>query len=107
MADLENMRERQIGALQMQIDKTYQRMVVLHGKLKATQAASRAYPPGQAPGLLKQKIAQIASAILSEDSLVKAHLTEQQQIRAHFDKDARRLQTLLDRMTAAKRLAGG
>lgn len=107
MDDLEHMRARQIGEVQTQIDGTYARMVQLHKRLRAAQASSRAYPPGKAPGRVKQKIAQIASAILSEDALVKAHLNEQEQIRNRFNDDAARLQILLDRMAEADRLAGG
>lgn len=106
MDELDNMRNRQIGIVQTQIDQTYERMVLLHKQLRATQAATRAYPPGKAPGQMKQKVAQIASAILSEDALVKAHLNEQEQIRIRFGEDAVRLQTLLDRMAEADRLAG-
>lgn len=107
MADLEQMRARQIGAVQNQIDDTYERMVQLHKQLRAAQASSRAYPPGGAPGRVKQKIAQIASAILSEDALVKAHLTEQEQIRIRFNEDAARLKILLERMAEADRRADG
>ena len=106
MNELNESRARQIAEIQVQIDKTYVRMVDLHKELQAAQAASRAYPPGLAPEPVKQKIAKIAGAILTEDSLVKAHLQEQEQIRNRFSADADRLRVLLERQAEADRLAG-
>lgn len=106
MAALEQSRERQIAEIQVQIDRTYSRMVELHKELQAAQAAARAYPPGKAPGTVKQKVAQIAGAILTEDSLVKSHIEEQEQIRQRYASDADRLRVLLEMQAEADRRAG-
>ncbi|MFK7962496.1 MAG: hypothetical protein AB8C46_00870 [Burkholderiaceae bacterium] len=103
---LDESRERLIAEIQLQIDATYERMVKLHKELQAAQAAGRAYPPGLAPTAVKQKVAQIAGAILTEDSLVKARLEEQEQIRQKYAADADRLRVLLERQAEADRLAG-
>lgn len=105
MAVLDQSEERLLSEIQIQIDSTYRRMVELHKELQAAQAASRAYPPGMAPSGVKQKVAQIAGAILTEDSLVKARLQEQEQIRQKYAGDADRLRVLLKRQAEADRLA--
>ncbi len=106
MDELDKSRTRKIAEIQSQIDETYSRMIDLHKQLQAAQSTSRAYPPGLAPAPVKQKIAQIAGAILTEDSLVKARLQEQEQIRRRFNSDAARLRVLLKRQAEADRLAG-
>ncbi|MGH1359434.1 MAG: hypothetical protein ACRBC3_11760 [Burkholderiaceae bacterium] len=106
MNALDESRERQIAEIQVQVDQTYARMVELHKELQAAQAASRAYPPGKAPGTVKQKVAQIAGAILTEDSLVKSHIEEQEQIRRRYASDADRLRVLLKLQAEADRRAG-
>jgi hypothetical protein len=107
MESLLQSRQRQLGAVQTQINHTYDRMLMLHRQLRAAQASMRAYPPGGAPRKLKSQVGKIASAILSEDALVKARLQEQQQIRERFEQDETRLTILLERMAEADRLAGG
>lgn len=106
MSALAEHRDRQIADIQAQIDQTYQRMVMLHRELQAAQAAERAYPPGRAPGQIRQRIAQVAGAILSEDALVKSRLQEQETIRVRFAEDGERLKVLLERQAEADRLAG-
>lgn len=105
MTILNQSRERQIGEIQEQIDATYNRMVTLHKKLQGAQAEARAYPPGLAPAMVKQKVAQIAGAILTEDSLVKSRLADQEQIRQRYASDASRLRVLLEIQAEADRLA--
>ncbi len=107
MESLLQSRQRQLGAVQTQINNTYDRMLMLHRQLRSAQASMRAYPPGEAPRKLKRQVGKIASAILSEDSLVKSRLQEQEQIRERFNQDEARLTILLERMAEADRLAGG
>ncbi len=106
MDALEGNRDRQIADIQVQINQTYERMVNLHKELQASQASARAYPPGRVPGQIRQRIAQVAGAILSEDALVKTRLQEQESIRQRFHEDAQRLRVLLERQAEADRLAG-
>jgi hypothetical protein len=89
--------------VQTQINHTYDRMLMLHRQLRAAQASMRAYPAGAAPFKLKSQVSKIATAILSEDALVKARLQEQQVIRERFETDEARLAILIERMEAADR----
>lgn len=107
MSALERMRERRLAEVQDQIDSTYQRMVKLHKKLRAAKAEFLAYPEGEAPGQIQQKVDQIAISISSEDTVVKSQLIEQEQIRERFAKDEARLRVLLEAIEKRQRQIRG
>ncbi|MEZ5650810.1 MAG: hypothetical protein R3E87_09715 [Burkholderiaceae bacterium] len=105
-ADLIAIRDKRIAELQDLIEQNYAHMVALHKTLRATQAEIASHPPGKAPEELKLRVARVASEILAEDALVKSRQRDQTQVRERFDKDAERLEELLQKAAEAERRNG-
>ena len=106
---LESMRRRGLADIDHEVRLATHRILSMDKELKIAQEAAAAWqvenPQKALPFNYKQRITDVANAILAEDALIAERNHERERVNSRFDTDARRLRELLGKPSYDKELA--